>query len=90
MLFSSLREFAKRKRANSWQSKDKFALNSWILRYAQYDKIYDTKSVWYDKIYKYDRQVSMTNLGLCLNFCDKICLNFIVDCHANFCKICSQ
>ncbi len=65
-------------------------LNSWILRYAQYDKIYDTKSVWYDKIYKYDRQVSMTYLGLCLNFCDKICLNFIVDCHANFCKICSQ
>ena len=26
----SLREFAKRERANSWQSKDKFALNSWI------------------------------------------------------------
>ena len=28
----------------------------------------------------------MTNLGLCLNFCDKICLNFIVDCHAVFQK----
>ena len=28
--FSSLREFAKQKRANSWQSKGKFALNSWI------------------------------------------------------------
>ncbi len=27
---SSLREFAKRERANSWQSKGKFALNSWI------------------------------------------------------------
>ena len=26
----SLREFAKRERANSWQSKGKFALNSWI------------------------------------------------------------
>ena len=34
----SLREFAKRKRANSWQSKGKFALNSWILRCTQYDK----------------------------------------------------
>ena len=33
----SLREFAKCKCANSWQSKGKFALNSWILRYAQYD-----------------------------------------------------
>ena len=39
----------------AWQSKGKFALNSWILRYAQYDKIYDTKSVWYDKTSQYDK-----------------------------------
>ena len=55
MLFSSLQEFAKRKRANSWQSKGKFALNSWILRCIQYDKIYDTKSFWYDKTSQYDK-----------------------------------
>ena len=28
---------------------------------AQYDKIYDTKSVWYGKTSQYDKFISMTN-----------------------------